>query len=430
MTKSILSTVYQSLFSRYSGMILTFVSLALITQYMGAEFLGVYTIAFGFSSSFCYLSGLGSSDGLVKYLSKTGQTQDTSNIVRANYFYSLYLAIFFLSLVCSLWFYDLVSLYFWYVFIWVVAWGMNFCSAQSLVVLKKERVASYLFYSFPAFFSFFSVLICIVMDFKDPNSLVLMNAISFVFLNSIGAFLLFSNLQQAKEKDMPNRHIFGCLVLEGIVFSVGRVFQSVILWLPVWMCGYVYSKEAAGICAIYMRLAVAVGAVMSSIRFTFRKLFVDLLMNGHRARLGMILSALGSVTSLIAITASIANALFGEYVIGAVFGHVVADYHYAFSLLMFAIVFECFYYSSEDLLKTLGLNKFFYYSHIFFLVTQFGLGFFLSYYFGWLGFLYAYVVQVFLYNFFLNTLIRRKAGVFIVPMFSFRALRLLSNVRY
>lgn len=431
MTNNVLITLLQSSAGRYIGMVLTFLTMSLIAHKLSVTDLGMYSISFGLASSFCYLVGIGIPEGLVKVIEKNySNNRSRHNLIFNAHLLSILSGVFVIIITLIISFLSWLDSNHASTIIWCVAWGCNISAAHSLVALKKERLGAMFFYSLTALCSSSVAIISVLLGTTEISIIITRTAVAFSLLSMISTCVLFLHIQEKSSIRMISLNDAKKLLTTGLPFTLGRVIQACILWIPVWLSGFYYTKEASGIVAALIRLGVAFGAAMSATRFVLKRWFVQLIQEKKIVLLGDILSSFGTLISAISLSGAVLMLLIGDIVLALMFGSGIGQYYWLMSIILLGISIEALFGASEDLLKNSnGMSKTLK-LQLACLAIQITSTIFLMMIFEWPGVIYGYILQLIVYQYFITKWLRADLAIYIRPNFSMKSLSLLFKTKH
>lgn len=413
--------------SRYGAIIVQFIVIALVTQSLPIQEVGVYFTLFGLVTTTSYFAGLGIPEGVVK---KAPQLIVNNKKKAANKLVSAALKISVLSVSIPLAL-CLVAFNFFNIdlelvllgALWWFNYTLTYTCGQLTTALGRPQVGSFIFYSLVNSFLLL-ILVPYLLLFSDHEMLgvlkVTVIASGLAALVSLCILILeirsswkeiFSFSIQSFKPD----HLKSAWQI-GLFIAGGRVVQSAIIWTPVWVASIAIDAEHSAKLALATRLAVAVGAVIAAIRFSVRPKLSAMIELNEWSQIETMSRKIAFFTSALAIFAIIASMAVGNYFITLIFGQEY-DIGLLLSIVLLAILGESIGGPVDEILKMDKQSNIVLYSQITFGLIGGAVEFLFAHKWGLYGLAMSFSLVFSSYYLFIIWYLRKIRNVTILPNF-------------
>lgn len=425
--RSVALTAASSVLSRYLGMALTFATFSMIAHRFGSAGLGHYASALGVASTVCYAAGLGAHE-----TPRATATASLKEAVGGAFAFSL-LTIFvglglFVGILATPWLTGGAALL--WTGLWCAAWALNVTSALCLIALGSEKLGALFFYTAGAVCSFSAICVLMLSGVDDASSAIMTSACAYAAVAVAASAITLSRIAGVRLA-VFRPTLMTSLVTTGAPFAWARIVQTTALWLPVWIAGASMGPADAGVTSAVMRLAVAAMAAMAAIRLVFRRIMPSMLAAGHRKRLGLLASAVGTLTAGATLMGIVGVLLVGSQALGLVFGSGLAPYKWLLAWALVGTLIEAQFGLAEDMLRYAGhARRLILVQTMSVIVLAIALAVVAVAQLGIYGLITTYVAYVAFIQTVYAVWLRRSEDIAVAPLLNARALRLSIRLRH
>lgn len=309
--------------SRYGSILVQFALVTLIARTLPPHDAGAYFLISGVVLSIYFLAGLGIPDGLVAatpVAAVTGGAGAVRNLTMKGLTYSCALStlvpistfIVVRSVLNDL---QIAS----HAAIWSAGYSLTFIASQTLVSMKKVQWGSFIFYSaINACLCFSTIPYLIFAASPTLHDTLAINAYTALLAGVAALALTIWQIRKLEKGKTPA--CIGDLWRNGVLISLGRVVQSAILWMPVWIAGVILTSSDAAQLGLAGRLLSIVGALLAAIRFSIRPTIAFLAIKKDWREIERISSEVAFIASAFALAAMGLTWIFGQDLIQLAFG--------------------------------------------------------------------------------------------------------------
>lgn len=342
---------------RYISIVLQFLIVFLIARRLSPHDAGVYFMVFGAITSTYFIAGLGLADGLMKELAEaaaTGRPELLRPLLIGGGVASASISFAMVAIALSAGAglgasYDLLVP----ACVWWLCYGTIFFAAQVLVGFEHRSLGAFFFYSSMNLF-LLGTLVPYLLLAKSPSvastidvSLIGAVPCAICAMTAVVVVGLRTATSQVKVRLAP------AFVL-GFKIAIIRVLQTAIYWIPAWAAGLVLGSSDASLLGVAGRLAVAIGAIMATIRFNVRPSIVAAAAQGDWGSLEYLGRSIATAATALSVGALLVTILVGGPVFAFVFGAAYRPVGVILSVLLVGTVGECIGGPVDEMLKMTG----------------------------------------------------------------------------
>lgn len=311
------------IFSRYGSILIQFALVTLIARILPTHETGTYFFISGLVLSLYFFAGLGIPDGLVvscPSASAKGRGMYARALIARGIRCSLASVIVIsVAVGVAVAMYEGSTRIAVSTVIWLCGYCLVFIASQALIALDKIQWGSFIFYS--------AVNTCLCLT-TIPYLLLASNpSLEMVLATNACAAAIAGVAAMLFVLREGGRHVSGTAEVSiaetwksGALIASGRVVQAGIIWMPVWIAGFLLSKEDTAQIGLACRLLGIVGAVLAAIRFSIRPQIARLAAEGDWKMIERIDRKIAFWASVLAVAAMAATVVIGADVIALVFG--------------------------------------------------------------------------------------------------------------
>lgn len=330
--------------------------MAVVTRVLSQDAAGQYFVLMGIILATYFLGGLGLPDGVVRFvpaLMALRSTLEATGLLSIGLKYSL-VTIPIGAAICV----GAVQSYTnsWQIAAvagaWWAAYAIIFVSAQAIVASGRGEIGTAVFYSAA---NIGQILITVptifVAGLSQLESVIAATAIG-TTVTAIGS-LIYAWLTCERGSRTPDVPLLDAW-RQGAIIAAGRVVQACLLWSPVWVVSLTFGEADAALVGLACRLVSAVAAVLAAVRFSIRpSLARDAAQDNWRA-IENHASHIALYATILAVTAVAVTALFGDSLIGLVFGDDYRGAGVITALMLIGTVGECVGGPVDEILRMSG----------------------------------------------------------------------------
>ncbi|WP_125076475.1 hypothetical protein [Pseudoxanthomonas sp. SGT-18] len=345
--------------SRYGAIAIQFVLVTLVARQLDSESAGTYFFIAGLVLTLYFLAGFGLPDGLVAAYPRelgAGRAGAAASLLRRGLCYSLVSALclpFLLGLGVLLAFAsDTLALA---SAAWLLGYCLIFVSAQALIAMGRVQWGSFVFYS-AINFALCATTVPYLLFSPQPD-LVTTLAINAVAAASVGVVstALVLALARKQWKNAPRATTpIRSTWFDGAVMAAGRVIQTAVIWMPVWLSGILLTGTDTAQIGLATRLLGVVGAVLAAVRFSIRPQVSKLAAEGQWKRIEALVQRIALAATLLSVCALVIAAVGGEPVLAYVFGEEYRPANVLLLILLGASIAESLGGPVDEVLKMTG----------------------------------------------------------------------------
>jgi len=349
---------------RYSGLALQLLIIVLIARTVTIEVAGEYFSLFGLVTVIYIMSGLGIPDALVKSIPRLSASRADARSVAARG------AI--LSTAINLGLTTAIALGLMFsgqsieisllLAVWTFAYCQVFLVSQTLIALSARGVGLFGAYSAINFGYLLTLVPYLILNSQHtlPGMITWACVGSLLALATMVLLAMRLNSRQLRRdfdtagRLSASRRQARELIGEGLPMAISRLLQGSLPWVPVWFLVWQGDASSAAVYAAASRLAVAVTAILGSIRFGSRPDIVDRVRCEDWTAVERMSRQASYASGLGALLATIVIALAGSWLVPLVLGTEYASATTVLLILMVAIIAEGFGGLSDEILKMTG----------------------------------------------------------------------------
>lgn len=336
---------------RYGSILVVFAVLAILARRLPLADYGEFVLAYGVAATLYFLSGLGVPDGGVRVAAEAlarGERARAAGAVRGilvSGLLSLGAAVAIAVVMALVPGRGVVAA----TALWAGTWALLFAAAQALLALGRTRAAGLFFYAAGGASMLVTVVpYALLASSPGASGAILCAALGYGLAAGVGALLAAISARPLGPAEPSG---LGFLAGTGLPFAATRVVQTALVWSAPWAIGFFHGAAEAGLVGTALRVAAAVGAALSALRFALRPTLIRLYARGEHERLARLLRRVGAAAFLIALGAAVFMLGFGEALLALFFGDAFAAANIVLVLALVALAGEGMTGLSDDLVR-------------------------------------------------------------------------------
>ena len=349
----------KAILSRYAAIGAQFLTIAIVTRSLPLEDAGIYFALFGLVQSTYVIAGTGIPDGVVRTVPAMRALHQESQAR------GMLLRGMVLSLLSSLSMAALLGLGYAVVsgdyklalvlVAWWLAYAAVFVCGQFLVADERVALGSSVFYSFVNF----GVLALVVGYTMNSNAPSLGGVLKATVVGALvaafaGVSVLLTKVDRSLDGALPSLGEMRPIWQTGLPVMLARFVMALVIWSPVWICGWFLGLEDAAMVALATRLLSAVAALLAAVRFSVRPVLARQSALGDWNGVRRTVVPIARWTTILALVALGLTLSLGDRIISFGFGDSYVGMGLVTGLFISALVVECVGGPIDEALKMSG----------------------------------------------------------------------------